>query len=100
MQIFVPPPDDDSRRSILQLELNKLPVQGEVDFDALVILSKGFSGAELVSVCNDAALRALEQGLEHVDQQLLEHAARQVKPQIDSKMLAFYDDYRRKHRTF
>jgi len=64
-----------------------------------VALTAGFSGAEVVAVCSEAALLALEADAETVSSEMLQRAARGVKPQIDAAMLAFYHSYRQKHRT-
>jgi transitional endoplasmic reticulum ATPase len=54
--LFVPPPDQDARASILRLLLKGKPV-GEIDFDALAKKSDGFSGADLKAVI-DVAVEA------------------------------------------
>ena len=54
--LFVPPPDQSARASILRLLLKGKPV-GEIDFDALAKKSDGFSGADLKAVI-DVAVEA------------------------------------------
>lgn len=58
--LFVPPPDQSARASILRLLLKGKPV-AEIDFDALAKKSDGFSGADLkavVDVAVEGKLRA------------------------------------------
>jgi transitional endoplasmic reticulum ATPase len=54
--LFVPPPDQSARASILRLLLKGKPV-AEIDFDALAKKSDGFSGADLKAVI-DVAVEA------------------------------------------
>lgn len=54
--LFVPPPDQAARASILRLLLRGKPV-GEVDFDTLAKKTEGFSGADLKAVI-DVAVEA------------------------------------------
>jgi transitional endoplasmic reticulum ATPase len=54
--LFVPPPDQDARASILRLLLKGKPV-GEIDFDAVAKKTDGFSGADLKAVI-DVAVEA------------------------------------------
>ena len=54
--LFVPPPDQSARASILRLLLKGKPV-GEIDFDALAKKTEGFSGADLKAVI-DVAVEA------------------------------------------
>jgi transitional endoplasmic reticulum ATPase len=51
--LFVPPPDQSARASILRLLLKGKPV-AEIDFDALAKKSEGFSGADLKAVIDVA----------------------------------------------
>lgn len=107
-KVFVSPPDAASRRQILQIELARLETGRESTanqeqeqeqeqqlqeaqlLDHLVQLTEGFSGAEVVAVVTEAAMLALDAGLDVVPQALLEQAARSTKPQITSEMLRFY----------
>lgn len=57
--IYVPCPDNDSRYAIFRIEMEKRPID-TLDYDKLVHLTKGFSGADIKSVCEratDIALR-------------------------------------------
>lgn len=54
-------------------------------------LTEGFSGAEVVSVVNDAVLYAIERNEEVISMQCLEHALSKIVPQITSQMLSFYE---------
>ena len=51
-KIYVPLPDDDSRKKIFLLELGKLQVENEVfkNIDTFVEQSKDYSGAEVYFV--------------------------------------------------
>ena len=89
-QIYVPPPDEGSRLQILQLELSKMPLQDEIDLPALVQRTAGFSGAEIVGVCSEAAMLAIEAGEQYLRPEHLFAATAAVKPQITEEMLQFY----------
>ena len=93
-QIYVPPPDDQSREQILQLELGRM-LAGEIscpfmDLGQLVRLTEGFSGAEIVAACSEAAMLAIEEGRHALSYQHLVDAIRAVQPQITAEMLHFY----------
>lgn len=45
--VYVPPPDELSRRDILRLSLAKVPCAGDVEVEALARRTEGFSGAEV-----------------------------------------------------
>jgi AAA family ATPase len=89
-QIYVPPPDEGSRLQILQLELKKMPLAGDFDHDALVRKTAGFSGAEIVGVCTEAAMLAIEANEQYLRCEHVMQAIAEVKPQITPAMLEFY----------
>jgi AAA family ATPase len=93
-KVLVPPPDAASRLSILLLELARVPTssspQHAPDLPLLQALTEGFSGAEVVAVVSEAAMLALDAGLDVVPRALLEEAARKTKPQISKEMMDFY----------
>lgn len=66
--------------------------------DELVEISEGYSGAEVVALCSEAALLAVEEEAEMLSRKHLIEAAAKIKPQITAEMLLFYDTFRQKHR--
>lgn len=62
--IYIPLPDDDSRRNIFKSVLRKSPVAPDVDIEALVKNTKGFSGADITEICQRAAKSAIREDIE------------------------------------
>jgi SpoVK/Ycf46/Vps4 family AAA+-type ATPase len=56
--LFVPPPDDQARLSIIHLNLRDRPV-GQVAYADLVRRTDSFSGADVAHLCHSAAERAM-----------------------------------------
>jgi AAA family ATPase len=80
------------------LELQKLPILGDIDYKELVQKSKGFSGAEMVAICNEAALFAIDRDVDTVSQVDLVTAASKIKPQITAEMNFFYATFAAKNK--
>lgn len=57
--IYIPLPDDPSRKSIFQAALRKSPVAPDVDVDLLVRFTNGFSGADITEICQRACKYAI-----------------------------------------
>ena len=57
----VPLPDNDSIREILRIHMAKKPVDNSVDIEKLVELVKGYSGADIASLVNAAAMSAIRE---------------------------------------
>ena len=58
--IEVPEPDRDARRKIFDVHTREKPLVDGVDLDTLSDETDGYSGAEIASICREAALRAIE----------------------------------------
>lgn len=65
--VEIPLPNQDDRREIFAIHLKKKPLAPGLDFSFLVERSDGFSGAEIASVCNIAALRAVRRAIDGVE---------------------------------
>ncbi|RKP33839.1 spermatogenesis associated 5, isoform CRA_b, partial [Dimargaris cristalligena] len=94
--LYIGPPDELARRDIFQIQLSKMAVDSLVNVDQLAQLTFGFSGAEIVALCQEAAFRALEEDLhiQAVSQRHFEESYRGFHRRITPEMLAFYDNYR------
>eukprot|EP01023_Acetabularia_acetabulum_P019529 TRINITY_DN1996_c0_g1_i1.p1 TRINITY_DN1996_c0_g1~~TRINITY_DN1996_c0_g1_i1.p1 ORF type:complete len:806 (-),score=204.16 TRINITY_DN1996_c0_g1_i1:238-2655(-) len=62
--IYIPLPDDESRRNIFKAVLRKSPVAPDVDIDVLVKYSNGFSGADITEICQRACKYAIRENIE------------------------------------
>ena len=84
--LFVPPPDQTARASILRLLLKGKP-SGEIDFDALAKKTDGFSGADLKAVIDVAVEAKLREamragGLQPLSGRDILEAIKQHKPTV------------------
>jgi AAA family ATPase len=93
--VYVPLPDSNTRREIFNIQFRSTPIADDVDVDGLVGRTAGYSGAEIVSVCQEAALSALHDSIrtEEVKQSHFENALETVHPQTESSTVRFYESY-------
>jgi AAA+ superfamily predicted ATPase len=61
--LFVPPPDAEARKSILQLELKDRPQADSIDVSELARRTSGFSGADLRNLIESAVDEAIEESI-------------------------------------
>ncbi|KAI8929625.1 P-loop containing nucleoside triphosphate hydrolase protein [Entophlyctis helioformis] len=96
--LYVSPPDMASRREILRIQTRRMACSDDVDLDVLAKATDGFSGAETVAVCQEAAMQAMEEDLSapHVAHRHFVKAISGVTPRISPEMIRFYDDFRRR----
>ncbi|MDF2674683.1 MAG: ftsH1 [Clostridiales bacterium] len=71
-------PDLAGREAILKVHSKKIKLDRDVDFNAIARASAGASGAELANIINEAALRAVKNGRNIVNQSDLEESVEVV----------------------
>ncbi|KAG7669336.1 hypothetical protein KSW81_007492 [Nannochloris sp. 'desiccata'] len=62
--IYIPLPDDGSRKAIFKAALRKSPVAPDVDIDLLAKVTQGFSGADITEICQRACKYAIRESIE------------------------------------
>jgi transitional endoplasmic reticulum ATPase len=62
--IYIPLPDESSRRQIFKACLRKSPISKEVDLAALAKFTQGFSGADITEICQRACKYAIREDIE------------------------------------
>jgi cell division protease FtsH len=77
-RIVVPRPDLNGRIGILQVHTRKVPLGGDVDLEVIARGTPGFSGADLESLVNEAALVAARRDKERVEMPDFEDAKDKV----------------------
>lgn len=71
-------PDLKGREAILKVHAKKIKPADDVDFHTIARMASGASGAELANIVNEAALRAVRQGLTIVHEADLEESVEVV----------------------
>lgn len=93
--VYVRLPDSKTRYDIFRIKLSKMPVSSDVDIDALVEKTNGYSGAEIQAICQEAAIYALEENfnVETIEWKYFVKAINNVAPRTSPELLKIYDDY-------
>ncbi|MBI4238716.1 MAG: ATP-dependent zinc metalloprotease FtsH [Deltaproteobacteria bacterium] len=95
-RIIVPRPDVKGREGILKVHARKLKVVPELDLSRVARGTPGFSGADLESVVNEAALLAARQNKQAVAQEDFELAKDKVMMGSERRSLIITPDEKRK----
>ena len=59
--LYVGPPDLEARREILTIRIRVMDIADDVEVEGLAAETDGYSGAELVSICQKAGYAALDE---------------------------------------
>ncbi|OOF91250.1 hypothetical protein ASPCADRAFT_211080 [Aspergillus carbonarius ITEM 5010] len=94
--LYIGPPDYEARKEILNIWFRKSVIDPEVEVDVLATKTEGYSGAEIVSICETAGDAALDEEEETGQAQDIrwehfEHALKLVKRQITAAVIEEYE---------
>ena len=92
-------PDLQGREDILKVHAKKVKLGDDVDLNAIARAASGASGAELANMINEAALRAVRQGRQYVNQSDLQESIEVVIAGYQKKNKILSDQERRSYPT-
>ena len=93
--ISVPNPDAKGREKIFKIHTRKKPLDNNVQVSEIVEQTEGFSGAEIESIANRAAIKALKRYVEgksqnfkeiKISQEDLLEAIKKIRPEVSQKL--------------
>ena len=60
----IPLPTDKGREELFKINLKGLPLEEDIDWNHLIKVTEGYSGADITNVCRDAAMMPMRKKLE------------------------------------
>jgi len=99
-RVYVPAPDEVARLKILEIKTKDMPLPDEVDLVKLAREMDGYSGADIESVCREAALNALRKSTDSnlVTLDDFRDAMAEMSPSITPDMEKWYLDISKKFK--
>ncbi|MFW9917334.1 MAG: AAA family ATPase, partial [Candidatus Thorarchaeota archaeon] len=99
--IPIPPPDDQTRRKILEIHLSKMQLAEDVDINKLVDLTNNFAGADIEGLCREAGMMALR---ENIKTKIVKHshfkaASKKIHGSLTEDIIRWYEDVEKKLRA-
>ncbi|XP_038062982.1 ATPase family protein 2 homolog [Patiria miniata] len=94
--LYISLPDAQTRKEIFQIQFRTMPVASDVDADSLVEKTDKYSGAEVVAVCREAGLAAMQEdiNIDHIHARHFLQALETVQPRTSDQLIRFYEEYR------
>ena len=98
--IYVPEPDKSSRLEIFKIHTKDIPLSKDVDMKELARVTKGYSGADIASVCREAAINGLRRDIntEEVTFSDFKEAMERILPSITPEMQNWYKRFMKEVR--
>jgi transitional endoplasmic reticulum ATPase len=93
--IYVPEPDEKSRLQIFKLYTKNIPLCSDVDLNQLTTQTKYYSGADIESLCREAAMHALRRdvNVSLVSMKDFQDAMKEMGPSITPDMEKWYKSF-------
>ncbi len=99
--VMVGSPDKKARKEIFKVHTKSMPVGKDVDFDDLVSKTEGYVGADIESICREAAMLALRRDVKTTQVTLrdFEEALKKVRPSVSKDVEKAYKDLEKHFRS-
>jgi len=93
--IYVPEPDEKSRLLILKIYTKDMPLAKDVDLNQLANITKYYSGADIESLCREAAMHTLRRDLQakEVTMNDFQDALKELGPSVTPDMEKWYKSF-------
>jgi transitional endoplasmic reticulum ATPase len=98
--IYVPQPNGDARKKILEIYVKNMPLAKDVDLTRLSTLAKNYSGADIEALCREAALNALrkDENAKEVTFKDFKESLEKVGPSVSPTMEDWYKNFLKQAR--
>ncbi|KON34241.1 MAG: AAA family ATPase [miscellaneous Crenarchaeota group-6 archaeon AD8-1] len=98
--IYVPEPDEKSRLEIFNIYTKNMPLTSDVDLNYLANMTKYYSGADIESICREAAMHTLrrDKSAEKVTMEDFKAALKEVGSSVTPDMEKWYKDFSKHFR--
>ncbi|KAG1794579.1 P-loop containing nucleoside triphosphate hydrolase protein [Suillus plorans] len=94
--LYVGPPDHAGREEILKIRTRTMSVESDLDLHAIAAMTDGCSGAEISSLCQEAALLTMQKDINapFIPQSAFVAAAGAIQRQITPDVIKKYQQWR------
>ncbi|HOD19552.1 MAG TPA: ATP-dependent zinc metalloprotease FtsH [Candidatus Fermentibacter daniensis] len=93
--VMVSMPDVKGREAILRVHTRKMPLDKGITLEKIARATPGFSGADLESLANEAALRAARRNLKRIEQEDFEYAIDRIVMGIERRSMVISPEEKR-----
>jgi transitional endoplasmic reticulum ATPase len=99
--LLVSAPDKNARDAIFKVHTRGMPLAKDVNLKEFVDKTEGYSGADIESLCREAAMLALRRDLKSIEikKEFFEEALKKVRPSITKEVQQAYADLQNQFRS-
>ena len=91
LNVFVNPPDEKGRLEIIKILTDSMPLSKDVDLDEISVATQSYSGADLASLCREAAVEAMQNNAKEISSKDFAAGLKNVRPSITKEVETWYE---------
>lgn len=88
--LYIQPPDEKGRLEIIKILTRQMPLSNDVDLKEIAVATKSYSGADLVAICRESAVHAMQNDSAKIGSADFAAALKLVKPSITKVVDEWY----------
>lgn len=89
--IYISPPDEKARLEIIRILTSVMPISPDINLEDVAKSTKGFSGADLVALCREAAVNAMRNRSEIISKTDFGKSLLMIRPSITKELEDWYE---------
>lgn len=91
--LYVPPPDREARTQIFEIQKKKSIWSDDVSIETIVNSTEGWTGAECVNLCREAAMMTIRNNCEEVKMGHFNECLKNLTTRLTREMIESYENY-------
>ena len=91
LNVFVNPPDEKGRLEIIKILTDGMPLSKDVDLNEISVATQSYSGADLASLCREAAVEAMQNNSKEITSKDFATGLKRIRPSITKEVETWYE---------
>jgi len=91
LNVFVGPPDEKGRLEIIKILTDAMPLSKDVDLKEIAVATQNYSGADLASLCREAAVQAMQNNSKEISSKDFAAGLKNIRPSITKEVETWYE---------
>jgi len=91
LNVFVNPPDEKGRLEIIKILTDNMPLSKDVDLHEISVATQSYSGADLASLCREAAVEAMQNNAKEISSKDFAAGLKNIRPSITKDVEIWYE---------
>ncbi|MBN1271793.1 MAG: AAA family ATPase [Candidatus Aminicenantes bacterium] len=92
-RVYIPPPDFDARKDLFRIHLDGRSQSKDINLDELAKKTDNYASSDIALIVNEAARKAFKDGLDELEQELMEYIIENTPSSLTKSKIDFYKSF-------